>query len=256
VLAEADLIAAEDTRHTGVLLKRLGIDSPLLSYHSFNERARREQLLAALREGDVALVSDAGTPGISDPGAMLVRAAVEAGFPVVPIPGPSAIAAAMSISGFEDGPALFLGFLPRAKSQRTALLGQAASSSFAFYCFESPRRAAATLGEIASVVGQREVALFRELTKVHETVLRGSAREVLAQLGDKVRGEVVIGVGPGSAEPPAEEVVRRMLAGELTAGASVSQAAREIAARTGIPRSRVYAMAIELSRNPSSGQPA
>ena len=140
MLAEVSLIAAEDTRHTGMMLKRLGIETPLMSNHDFNERARVEQFLGALQAGDVALVSDSGTPAVSDPGAILVRAAADAGFTVIPVPGPSAVTAAVSASGLVDGPFTFLGFLPRGGNQRRELLSQGIDSGFPLVVYESGPR--------------------------------------------------------------------------------------------------------------------
>jgi 16S rRNA (cytidine1402-2'-O)-methyltransferase len=195
-LCEVSLIAAEDTRHSRILLNRFGIATKLVSYHAFNERERVNALLQALDNGDVALVSDAGTPGISDPGSILVRAVVEAGFDVRPIPGPSSLGAAMSISGFSEDPSIFLGFLPRKKAARRTMLETALSTGFHVFCFESPQRVVRTLEEIDSIWPGRTAVVFRELTKVHEEILRGSVDSLIEQLRSRVRvrGEVVIGI--------------------------------------------------------------
>jgi 16S rRNA (cytidine1402-2'-O)-methyltransferase len=245
VLREVDLIAAEDTRHTGRLLRRFEIATPMLSYHAFNERARRDRLLAALATGDVALVTDAGTPGIADPGAELVAAASEAGFPVSPVPGPSSLAAAISAAGLVDGPFLHLGFLPRKGEERRRLLGRAAVTGFALVLFEAPPRLVATLNDLIGVLGDRPAMIARELTKLHEEIRRGPLSGHVAHFSRvEPRGELVIVVAAeddrddGGDESP-ETVVARL----LEAGLAPSAAAREAARLTGLPRSTLYEMA-------------
>lgn len=250
-LKSVQLIAAEDTRHTGRLLTHFGIETPLISYHSFNERARRDRLLAALAEGDVALVSDAGTPGISDPGQALVADVVAAGYRVSPIPGPSSLVAAASVSGMADGPMTFLGFLPRQASERRRLLTRVGATGFALVLFESPNRLRATLVELQTLLGERQAALMRELTKLHEESRFGTLSSLAADLAaDGVRGECVIVVAASLPESEASEdpadVVERLLA----TGMKPSEAAREAAAITGRPRSEVYALT--RSRNKPS----
>ncbi len=173
VLGGVSLIAAEDTRHTGKLLAYFNIKTPIVSYHTFNERARREQLLEALSRGDVALVADAGTPGIADPGHDLVAAAIEAGIVVSPIPGASSLTAAVSVSGLINGPFLTLGFLPRKGKERAMALARAATTSYPVVIFESPNRLGKTLSDLASVFGQRRALVARELTKLHEELRWG-----------------------------------------------------------------------------------
>jgi 16S rRNA (cytidine1402-2'-O)-methyltransferase len=248
VLGNVDVIAAEDTRHTGRLLARLAISTPLVSYHVFNEKSRIQLLLERLANGDVALVSDAGTPAISDPGAAIVRAAILAGHPVVAIPGPSALSAAMSISGFSDGPVVFLGFLPRKQGERARLLQQSLETGFAVYLFESPRRVMSTIRELAALVPDREVAVFRELSKLHEEVLRGSATDLLHRLnaGPNVRGEIVIGVAGRAGKKAPAESERSLLSTRLNEGMSVARAAKEVADITGIPRSELYQLALSI----------
>jgi 16S rRNA (cytidine1402-2'-O)-methyltransferase len=255
VLTEVNLIAAEDTRHTGKLLSRFGIETSMVSYHSFNERSRVERLLERLAEGDVALVSDAGTPALSDPGAAIVRAAVDAGFPVRAVPGPSALTAAMSISGFAEGPSVFLGFLPRKQSERARLLEQAFEPGFTVYFFESPRRLAGTLGELATLVPEREVVLFRELTKLYEEAIRGEAAEVVSrpEVQQGLKGEIVVGVAGKSYNVASRDSGHRLLVERLSSGMNVSQAAKEVAALTGIPRSEVYESAIRIRQASRQG---
>jgi 16S rRNA (cytidine1402-2'-O)-methyltransferase len=245
VLREVGLIAAEDTRHTGRLLAHFAIATPLLSYHAHNERARRERLLAALANGDVALVSDAGTPGISDPGRDLVVAAVAAGHTVTPVPGPSAVAAAVGVSGLVEGPFVSLGFLPRRGEARRRALARAGATGFPVVLFEAPGRLAATLAELAVLWGDREAVVMRELTKLHEETVRGT----LSRLAERwrqspPRGEVVVVVG-GAGEQAANDRsdVERIVAELRRAGLSPSAAAREAAALTGLPRSELYRLA-------------
>ncbi len=245
VLREVPLIAAEDTRHTGRLLAHFGITTPMVSYHAHNERSRRERLLAALGAGDVALVSDAGTPGISDPGRDLVVAASTAGHTVSPIPGPSAVAAAVGVSGLVDGPFVSLGFLPRKGAARVEALARARMSEFPIVFFEAPTRLPATLSELANAWGDREAVVLRELTKRHEEVVRGT----LAALAERYasappRGEIVVvvaGESPaaacGTVDVP--DLLRRL----RRSGLSPSQAAREAAAATGLSRSELYDLA-------------
>jgi 16S rRNA (cytidine1402-2'-O)-methyltransferase len=245
VLREASLIAAEDTRHTGRLLAHFGIATPLLSYHAHNERARRERLLAALATGDVALVSDAGTPGISDPGRDLVLAALAAGHSVSPVPGPSAVAAAVGVSGLVEGPFVSLGFLPRRGAERRRVLARAGATGFPVVLFEAPGRLAASLAELAAVWGDREAVVMRELTKLHEESVRGT----LSALADRwrrepPRGEIVVVVGgaePAATVDPTDAA--RIVAELRRAGLSPSAAAREAAAVTGLPRSELYRLA-------------
>ena len=243
VLREVPLIAAEDTRHTGRLLAHFGITTPMVSYHAHNERGRRESLLAALATGDVALVSDAGSPGISDPGHDLVVAAVAAGFVVSPVPGPSATIAAVSASGLAPGPFVFLGFLPRAGAERRAALGRGAASGLPLVLFEAANRLPATLTALVETLGDRPAAVARELTKLHEEIRRDTLTALAAHYhASPARGEVVVVVG-GSVETEVHDDLAIILTGLLDAGMGPSQAAREAAAITGRPRSELYAVA-------------
>jgi 16S rRNA (cytidine1402-2'-O)-methyltransferase len=240
-LKAVDLIAAEDTRHSGRLLKAFEIDTPMISYHKHNRAGREQMLLDRLSEQDVALISDAGTPAIADPGAELVAAAIAAGYRVVPIPGASSVAAAVSASGLIDGPFVFLGFLPRTVMERRHMLGKAAISEMPVVLFESPLRLAATLDELADVLGDRRAFIARELTKMHEELVYGTLRE----LGERYssgppKGEVVIAVGgaevTGETSSSAESVVRGLLAD----GLKPSRAAREVAAILNMPGAEAY----------------
>jgi 16S rRNA (cytidine1402-2'-O)-methyltransferase len=192
VLGEVTAIAAEDTRVTSRLLARRGIRKPLLSYRAPVERRGLPRVLSALDEGDVALVSDAGTPTLSDPGQALVTAAWAAGHTVVPIPGPSSITAALSIAGYGGPGFTFVGYLPRKPGDMRRLLDSLRDEARPAVAFESPFRIRESLALIAEAMPDRSITLTRELTKVHEEVLRGSASEVLAALGDRARGEFTL----------------------------------------------------------------
>jgi 16S rRNA (cytidine1402-2'-O)-methyltransferase len=248
-LREVSLIAAEDTRHTGRLLAHFGIDTPLISYHAFNERARQDRLLAALTTGDVALVTDAGTPGISDPGQAIVAAAISSGFVVSPIPGPSSVVAAVSASGLVDGPYNFLGFLPRSKSEYRRLLTRAAATGFALVLFEAPGRVADSLADLREVLGDRDAVVARELTKLHEEIRHGTLSVLAAELAaNPIRGEVVIVVAGQEIGEDQQEDPRAVVARFVASGMKPSVAAREAAAITGLPRSELYALALDASR--------
>jgi 16S rRNA (cytidine1402-2'-O)-methyltransferase len=192
-LATADLVAAEDTRRTRALLSYLGLRKPLLSYFSGNERARTARILRELEAGRcVALVSEAGMPGISDPGEALVRACVERGLPVEVVPGPSALLIALVASGLPSSRFCFEGFLPRRPKERRKRLEALAREERTVVIYESPRRVRALLADALDIMGDRRVAVARELTKVHEEVIRGRISEVLPRLPQEVRGEVTV----------------------------------------------------------------
>lgn len=192
VLGEVSAIAAEDTRVTSRLLARHGIRKPFISYRAPVERRGLPRVIAALDEGDVALVSDAGTPTLSDPGQVLVTAAWAAGHTVVPIPGPSSITAALSIAGYGGPGFTFLGYLPRKPGEMRRLLATLAADPRPAVAFESPYRIAKSLALIAEALPERSITVTRELTKLHEEVLRGTAAEVLAALGERARGEFTL----------------------------------------------------------------
>lgn len=192
-LSGVDVIAAEDTRHTGILLKRLGISRPMLSYHKFNEAQRCEQIVGRLKTGEiVALVTDSGTPAISDPGVRVVRAVADAGFRVEALPGPCAFVTAVSCSGLPSHTLHFSGFLPQKSAQRLRVLQRLQLISATHVLYESPHRAGKLIGELATVFPDRPVAISRELTKRFEEVIRGTAAELAEQLKDRSwKGEFV-----------------------------------------------------------------
>jgi 16S rRNA (cytidine1402-2'-O)-methyltransferase len=257
VLGSADVIAAEDTRRTGSMLSRMGVAGRrFVSLFEGNERERTVELLAELRRGrSVALVSDAGMPGVSDPGFRLVRAAAEAGIDVRVVPGPSAVLAALVVSGLPTDRFAFEGFLPRKAADRLARLEALAADPRTVVLFESPRRVVATLEDLAAALGDRPAAVCRELTKVHEDVVRGPLRELAAELrrrGD-VRGEVVVVVGGASGDaegrPEADpEDLARQAADLVAAGTRRRQAAAEVARRHGVSTNEVYRALLALDR--------
>lgn len=253
VLRECALIAAEDTRRTRILLEHYGIRTPMLSYFEHNELQRIPQILEALDRGDVALVSEAGMPGLSDPGYALIRAALERGIPVVPIPGPSAPVTALVVSGLPTDRFLFLGFLPRKPGERRRLLAQVAPLPWTLVAFEAPHRLRESLRDILEILGDRPMAAARELTKLHEEVRRGTVREILEHFTQvEPRGEftLVIGGAPEEEARWTEEEVRRRLHELLAAGQTPAQAAREVARLSGWPRSAVYRVALRLRKEP------
>ena len=198
VLRECDLIACEDTRHTGRLLSRLGIKKPLLSYHEHNEARRAGELAGRALEGErVAVVSDAGTPGVSDPAYRVVRAAIEADVAVIPVPGPSSVLAALIASGLPTDSFIFEGFLPSKGQKRLRKIEELLSEERTVVLFESPHRIARLIGEIADLAPARPLALAREITKLHEEILRDKARELAEKIKDrKIKGECVLLIGP------------------------------------------------------------
>ena len=196
ILREADVIAAEDTRHTRKLLAHLDVHTPLTSFHAHSGTARLERILNKLAQGkNVALVTDAGTPGIADPGQPLIAAAVAQGIPAVPVPGPTAAAAAVSIAGFPGSMFCFLGFLPRRSSRRKRLLESVADLPFTLVIYASPYRLVDDLEVCHECLGDREVVVARELTKLHEEILRGTLTEMLAHFAEnQPRGEFTLAV--------------------------------------------------------------
>lgn len=250
-LREADLIAAEDTRHTGRLLKRHAISTPLISYHEHNERERAALLLERLKGGAcVALVSDAGTPSVSDPGYRLVQAAAAEGIRIVPLPGASAAMAAVSASGLPTDVFTFVGFPARRKERRLRQLQALAADGRTLIFFESPRRVVGLLEEIAGVMGDRPAVLGREMTKIHEEFIRGTVRGIAGVLSRRpaVKGECTLVVSGGGAFPEApadllDGEIRRAL--EL-AGERPSEIARRLSRRFGLPRNRVYAAVMQV----------
>ena len=210
ILKEVDLIAAEDTRHTLPFLKHFGIQTPLTSYFEGNELKKKEFILFKLRQGDqIALVSDAGTPGISDPGFRLIQTAIENQIPIVPIPGPSAAITALSVSGLPTDAFLFKGFLPHKSKKRRDLLETLREVRETLIVYESPHRLVESLEDILVVLGDREIVLTRELTKLYEEILRGKVSEIKTQIGErKLKGEITLIISGMTRKKTEEEIER------------------------------------------------
>jgi len=246
VLSNVDAIAAEDTRTTGLLLRRYGIDVPLLAAHEHNERAAAATIVARLQQGQrIALVTDAGTPAISDPGARIVRAVLDAGLRAVPVPGASSLTAAASAAGLSGGLLGFAGFPPSGRRERERLLRELAARGDAFVLFEAPHRVAATAAELASVLDPgRRVVIARELTKKFESVITCRAADLAAAV-DPPRGEYVLlidaaAIAPGD-DAEVDAVTRRWLAA-LAEVLPAARAAAVAAKASGVPRERLYAL--------------
>jgi 16S rRNA (cytidine1402-2'-O)-methyltransferase len=250
VLRNVSRILAEDTRRTSILLRRYEIGTPLVSAHEHNEAARAGQLAEWLEAGeDVALVSDAGTPLLSDPGARLVRAVIDAGHEVVPVPGASAVLSALVAAGLPVEPFTFYGFLPRSGGARRDLIDELAGLRHTAVLYESPARLTALLGDLITVCGaDRPAAVARELTKLHESVVRGTLTDVLRYYEDSaVRGEVVVVLGGAAAPAPVSEADAVTLARELLrAGASPRSAAKELAERLRMSRNDAYSLVLTI----------
>jgi 16S rRNA (cytidine1402-2'-O)-methyltransferase len=241
-LAAADVVLCEDTRHTRGLLERHRIKARLLSYHEHNEAQRTAELLPRLEAGErVALVSDAGLPGVSDPGARLVRAALDAGVDVSVLPGPSAVETALVASGLVAEQYRFLGFLPRGEKKLAELWEELRGWPWPIVAFESPHRLAATLRSLAAAAPDREAAVCRELTKRFEEVGRGTVAELAARYDAPPKGEITLVLGPGAAiDDGGEERALAAVAELVDAGVPRRQAAAIVSGLVGIPRNRLY----------------
>ena len=244
VLREVGLIACEDTRHTRKLLDHYGIHKPTLSYHEHNEAERSVELLEKLRQGtSVALVSDAGTPLVSDPGYRLVTKAIESGIPIDPLPGASAILAALTASGLPTDAFLFGGYLPARQGPRRKLLAKLQEEPATLVFYEAPHRILEALDDIAAVLGARPVVVAREMTKVHQEFLRGTAASVRESLGKRsaLRGEITLLVGRGAAAPPSDQTpLREAVEAAVRTGLGRMEAVKAVARRRGLSKREVY----------------
>jgi 16S rRNA (cytidine1402-2'-O)-methyltransferase len=252
VLREVDLIAAEDTRRTRQLLTHYGIRKPLISYHDFNRRMREKTLLQELREGkSIALVTDAGTPGISDPGEELVLGAVQESIPLVPIPGPAALISALSVSGLPTESFLFYGFLPSRAAARKKWLASLKDRPETLVFYESPRRVGSLLQDAAQILGDRRVVVAREMTKVYEEVYRGSVSEVLERLDEEeVKGEVTI-ILEGCPLPPkaeASSIVEALKYYSRDRGLSMRESVHRVAEDLKVSRRQVYQESLKVKK--------
>jgi 16S rRNA (cytidine1402-2'-O)-methyltransferase len=243
VLREADLIACEDTRQTRKLLDHYGIHTPTISYHEHNEASRATELAARMAGGvSIALVSDAGMPLVSDPGYRLVRAAIEAGIPVEPVPGPSAALAALAASGLATDAFRFGGFLPHKPGQRLKLLESLAGAQETIVFYEAPHRILEALEAVEQALGSRPVVVARELTKIHEEFLRGTAPEVRAQLAarDTVKGEITLLIGKAAAPEPDDTPLREAVDALVRTGMAKMDAIKQVARQRGLSKREVY----------------
>jgi len=251
ILKEVDLIAAEDTRHTKKLLTHYGIQKPLTSYHEHNEKTKSSQLIHRLKEGCcVALVSDAGTPLISDPGFRLVQGAIRAGAQVIPVPGPSALTAVLSASGLPTDSFAFEGFLPAKKAARRKLLTGLREEERTLVFYEVPHRVQESLRDILEILGDREIVLGREVTKVHEEFLRGSVSQLISDTGPREwRGEITVVVGrEGRArdrDRDRENEIRAEIEKLREKGMRVKEIAEILGERFSMPKREVYRLALE-----------
>jgi 16S rRNA (cytidine1402-2'-O)-methyltransferase len=253
ILCSVDLVAAEDTRRSRILLSHVGARAPMVSVHAHAPPAHAGRVLRALAEGaSVALLTDAGTPGISDPGADLVRAAREAGAAVVPLPGPSAVVTALSVSGLPADRYTFAGFLPRAGAARRELLARIAASQWTVVVFEAANRTAKLLEDLAAALGaDRRAAVARELTKVHEECRTGTLQELAGYYrASPPRGEVTVVVAGGTARPERSDpdTLRRRALALLAEGVSRRDVAAQIAGEFGIARNEAYRIAADVHR--------
>lgn len=249
-LAGVDLILAEDTRHSRRLLDHYSLGAPMKAYHEHNAEAARPEILARLGEGQaLALISDAGTPLVSDPGYKLVVEAGKLGLPVHPLPGASALLAALVTAGLPTDRFLFEGFLPPKAEARRARLNALAAIEATLVFYEAPQRLAASLADMAAELGPRPAAVARELTKLHETVRRAALDGLAAHYAQaEARGEIVVVVGPPAPREAVDEAALRAELGGLLTEHGTKDAAAILAARHGLPRRDVYALALELSR--------
>lgn len=244
VLKEVDLIAAEDTRHSGRLLKHFEIKTPLTSFHEFSDGGKLAQLVARLATQDIALISDAGTPSISDPGFKLVREAIVAGYAVTPIPGANAATTALVASGLPTDSFLFLGFLPQKEKARRDALAAVAALPHTLVFYESPNRLVKLLNDVVLVLGDRQVAVARELTKLHEEIWRGGARSSAEYFSSqpKIRGEITVVISGADSSKTVwdEPQVRAALTAALASGTPRKQAAKQIATQSGWRSKQIY----------------
>jgi 16S rRNA (cytidine1402-2'-O)-methyltransferase len=255
-LRQADLVAAEDTRRTRKLLSHYDISKPLISFFEHNEVRRLPDLLKKMKEGKtIALVSDAGMPGICDPGYRLVKAALDDGLQVVVLPGPSAVETALVSSGFASDSFVFLGYLPRKKGELDKVLESIAGESRSCVAFETPHRLAATLSAAVPHMGERRIAVCRELTKKFEEILRGTAAQLSLRLPGKVKGEIVLVFEPREQEIPKEtglpDNVEDAIRGLLEEGVSARKLSQLVALATGVSKNRAYKLTLQIKQDSS-----
>jgi 16S rRNA (cytidine1402-2'-O)-methyltransferase len=250
ILKQVSLIAAEDTRQTRKLLDHYQIHTPLISYHEHNKLSRLVEVINALDKADVALVSDAGTPALNDPGYELVKATLQAGYAVSPIPGPSAPLAALVASGLPTDAFLYLGYLPRKSGERQTLLKQIVNLTYTLIFLETPHRLLAALQDLQAVLGERSIAVARELTKLHEEIFRGSLSQAIAHFNAQPpRGEITLVItGNTTRSVWSEEQVRNFIERLESEGDSATHIAAETAAESGWSRRALYRLVMQLPK--------
>ena len=249
VLKEVDLVAAEDTRHTRKLFAHYGIDRPLTSYHEHNEKTKAHALVARLERGEnVALVSDSGTPTLSDPGYRLVQEAIKAGVNVVPVPGPSALTAVLSVSGLPTDRFVFEGFFPAKKGERRERLNRMREETRTLVFYEAPHRLQESLGDLLQLLGDREVVLGREVTKVYEEFIRGRLSKVRPEIARREpRGEITLVVrGSEEGSAPKEDILRAEIQGLKRKGMRVKEIAELLGEKFSYPKREVYRLVLEM----------
>ncbi|MFN3479277.1 MAG: 16S rRNA (cytidine(1402)-2'-O)-methyltransferase [Thermodesulfovibrionales bacterium] len=242
ILKEVDVIAAEDTRHSAKLLNHYGIKKPVISYWEEKEKVRSEEIIKRLQSGQsIALISDAGTPGISDPGEVVIRKALDEKFDVIPVPGPSALIAALSVSGLPLREFTFIGFLPSKGTQRQKVLQELSMERRTLVFYEAPHRIIETLQDMHDIFGNRNAAVFKELTKIHEEVFRGPLEKVISEVkGSKVAGEFVIVIeGRGKEGGSIEDALKEVLT-LIKRGTSRKDAVRMVADTYGLSKRELY----------------
>jgi len=255
VLKEVDLIACEDTRHTQTLLHHYGIKTPLTSYHEHNERGKAQDLVERLARGEnIALVTDAGTPAISDPGYRLVVEAVRNSIQVIPIPGASALAAALSAAGLPTDRFAFEGFLPAKTQERKTVLAALKGETRTLVFYEAPHRLKKSLSDILQILGDREIVIARELTKLHEEFLRGAASDVIGRLAERdVKGEIAILVHGTTGEPEiSEDQLRAEILRLIEGGSGVKEISEVLGARHGLAKRELYRLALDVKNSKRS----
>jgi len=254
ILNEVDLIACEDTRHTRKLLTHYGINTATISYHEHNEKERASKLVEQLLGGsNVAIVSDAGTPGISDPGFRVVKLAIENSIPIVPVPGPVALISALIVSGFPTDEFFFGGFVPARSGQRRTRLTELRALETTLIFYEAPHRIAAALHDALEILGEREAVVARELTKLHETVVRGRLSKLAEQFssGEAVRGEIVLLIDRNVIEPPSRQSneLAKLVAESQAEGLDERTALKRAAKKLGLSRDEAYRQLTRIKRN-------
>ena len=248
ILKEVDLIAAEDTRKSGKLLKHYSIKTKTISYHKFNEKQRTEYLIDKLKSGkSIAVISDAGTPGISDPSEVIVKECIKNEILIIPIPGPSAVITALSASGLSTNSFSFWGFVPKTKSKQVEFLQNLISRTETMIFYESPKRVKQTLQTFLDIFGNRQIVVSKELTKIYETFFRGTIKEVLSKLDEtNLKGEFVILLEGAKEREISDSKIEKLLREKIASGLSKSEAVKKVSKKFNIKKNRVYQVSLRI----------